>query len=74
VSVSAHLSRIDVEEGQFVDKGQIIGRSGATGLAGGDHLHLGMFVQGVAVDPIEWLDERWIRHRILPRIGSPASG
>jgi murein DD-endopeptidase MepM/ murein hydrolase activator NlpD len=73
VSVSAHLSRIDVEEGQFVDKGQIIGRSGSTGLAGGDHLHLGLFVQGVAVDPIEWLDGRWIRHRILPRIGSSAA-
>lgn len=74
VSVNAHLSRIDVEPGQLVEKGEVIGRSGATGLAGGDHLHLGLFVQGVAVDPIEWLDGRWIRHRILPRIGSPGSG
>jgi murein DD-endopeptidase MepM/ murein hydrolase activator NlpD len=73
VSVCAHLSRIDVEEGQFVDKGQPIGRTGRTGLAGGDHLHLGMFIQGVAVDPIEWLDGRWIRHRILPRIRVPAA-
>jgi hypothetical protein len=72
VSVCAHLSQIGVEEGQFIDKGQRIGQTGRTGLAGGDHLHLGMFVQGVPVDPIEWLDGRWIRHRILPRIGVQA--
>lgn len=73
VSVSAHLSRIDVEEGQSVTRGQLIGLTGATGLAGGDHLHFGIFIQGVAVDPIEWLDGRWIRHRILPRIEAASS-
>ena len=65
-SLCAHLSRIDVSEGQSVTKGDVIGRTGATGLAGGDHLHLGIFIQGVAVDPMEWLDEHWIDTRILP--------
>ena len=65
-SLCAHLSRIDVSEGQSVTKGDLIGRTGATGLAGGDHLHLGIFIQGVAVDPMEWLDEHWIDTRILP--------
>ncbi len=64
VSVLAHLSRIDAAPGQIVEKGEIVGRSGRTGLAGGDHLHLGLFIQGVAVDPIEWFDSTWIRNRI----------
>lgn len=68
LSLSAHLSSIAVEEGEEVAKGQVIGRTGATGLAGGDHLHLGLFVQGTAVDPMEWLDERWITTHIAGRL------
>ncbi len=60
ISCSAHLSRIAVEAGQWVSRGQEIGRTGATGLAGGDHLHLGIFIQGTAVDPLQWLDESWV--------------
>jgi murein DD-endopeptidase MepM/ murein hydrolase activator NlpD len=60
ISCSAHLSRIAVERGQWVSRGQEIGRTGATGLAGGDHLHLGIFIQGTAVDPLQWLDESWV--------------
>jgi murein DD-endopeptidase MepM/ murein hydrolase activator NlpD len=60
ISCSAHLSRISVEAGQWVSRGQEIGRTGATGLADGDHLHLGIFIQGTAVDPLQWLDEIWV--------------
>jgi murein DD-endopeptidase MepM/ murein hydrolase activator NlpD len=60
ISCSAHLSRISVEAGQWVSRGQEIGRTGATGLAGGDHLHLGIFLQGTPVDPLQWIDETWV--------------
>lgn len=63
-SLYAHMSQLNVQEGDMVTKGQIIGRSGATGLAGGDHLHLGMFVSGVAVQPIEWWDKNWLKNNI----------
>ncbi|MDQ7007293.1 MAG: M23 family metallopeptidase [Acidobacteriota bacterium] len=66
LSLSAHLSRVAVSVGDLVDKGQTVGASGATGLAGGDHLHLGLFAGGIAVSPMEWLDPRWIRNRIEP--------
>ncbi|GAB4368022.1 MAG: hypothetical protein Kow0062_00900 [Acidobacteriota bacterium] len=64
----AHLSRIDVTEGQRVERGEVLGRTGRTGLAGGDHLHFGVFVGGLPVDPIEWMDRRWIATRILPHV------
>jgi len=64
----SHMSFIGVDEGQEVRKGQIIGRTGQTGLAGGDHLHYGMYVQGVAVDPIEWWDPKWLENSIVEPI------
>ncbi|MFN3534083.1 MAG: M23 family metallopeptidase, partial [Desulfatiglandales bacterium] len=60
----SHLSEIKVEVGQRISKGQVIGRTGKTGLAGGDHLHFGIMVQGVFVNPIEWWDPLWIREKI----------
>ena len=59
-TLSAHLSSIDVKEGQPVERGAVIGRTGATGLAGGDHLHFTTLVRGLPVNPIEWWDGRWI--------------
>lgn len=56
----AHLSRIGVKEGDQVKKGQTIGNTGATGLAGGDHLHFGVLIDGVPVTPVEWWDQHWI--------------
>jgi murein DD-endopeptidase MepM/ murein hydrolase activator NlpD len=56
MSLYGHLSSIDAEEGQRVGRGEVIGRSGTSGLAGGDHLHLEIFVQGQSVNPVEWLD------------------
>jgi len=64
----SHMSFIGVDEGQEVEKGQVIGRTGQTGLAGGDHLHYGMYVQGVAVDPIEWWDPKWLENSIVEPI------
>ncbi|MCX8164869.1 MAG: M23 family metallopeptidase [Aquificaceae bacterium] len=65
MSLYGHLSEIRVKEGQFVKKGESIGRSGATGLALGDHLHFGILVQGYETNPIEWLDPKWIKNNIL---------
>ncbi len=68
VSLYGHLSTIDVKQGQAVKKKQVIGRSGATGLAGGDHLHFGLFLQGVPVNPTEWWDAHWIKDHIQDRL------
>ena len=72
VSLYAHLSSIDVEVGQMVGKKEILGRSGATGLAGGDHLHFGLFLHGVPVNPIEWWDPKWIQDHVLDRLAVAA--
>jgi murein DD-endopeptidase MepM/ murein hydrolase activator NlpD len=55
-----HLSSIDVKAGDAVAKRQVIGKTGETGLAGGDHLHFGIYLDGVAVLPVEWWDQKWI--------------
>ena len=53
-----------MKPGQAVAKGETLGRSGETGLAGGDHLHFAALVRGVYTDPREWWDDAWIRDRI----------
>ncbi len=53
-SIFMHLSRINVQEGDFVRAGQVIGEVGATGAATGPHLHWGLYVQGESVDPVAW--------------------
>ena len=72
MTISGHLSSMSVEEGQRISRGDIIGRTGATGLAGGDHLHYGTLLQGLPVNPVEWSDGHWIRDRIASKLG-PAS-
>jgi murein DD-endopeptidase MepM/ murein hydrolase activator NlpD len=67
-SLYAHMSQLEVQPGDVVARGQIIGRSGATGMAGGDHLHLGLFVAGVPVQPIEWWDAHWLRDNIESKL------
>jgi murein DD-endopeptidase MepM/ murein hydrolase activator NlpD len=74
-SLYAHLSSIDVKPGQTVEKEQQLGRSGMTGLAGGDHLHFTMLLNGKMVNPVEWWDAHWIEDRILRKLkaaGAPS--
>ena len=67
-SLYAHLSQIDVTTGDVLKKGDVIGKTGTTGLAGGDHLHLGLAVSGMLVNPIEWLDPKWIQNSITRKM------
>jgi murein DD-endopeptidase MepM/ murein hydrolase activator NlpD len=67
-SLYGHLSSMEVTPGDAVKKGQQIGRSGMTGLAGGDHLHFSMQVQGHPVNPVEWWDPHWIEDRVARKL------
>jgi len=64
----AHMSGIQVKPDQNVKRGEVIGLSGATGLAGGDHLHFGVAVHGRFVDPREWWDPHWIADTVTKKI------
>ena len=64
----SHLSAIDVKVGEQIKPKQILGRTGETGLAGGDHLHYGVYLHGVAVLPVEWWDGKWINDNIVPKL------
>jgi murein DD-endopeptidase MepM/ murein hydrolase activator NlpD len=63
-----HLSSLDVNVGDSVKKGQVLGRSGMTGMAGGDHLHFTVLVGGRPVNPVEWWDAHWIADRVERKI------
>ena len=63
-TIYAHMSSIDVVPGDQVARGDTLGRTGATGLALGDHLHFEVQVRGVAVRPAQWWDARWVRDNI----------
>lgn len=67
-SLYGHMSSIAVKEGDRVTRDQEIGRSGQTGLAGGDHLHLTMLLDGIPVNPIEWWDPHWLHDRIEAKL------
>jgi murein DD-endopeptidase MepM/ murein hydrolase activator NlpD len=64
MSLYAHLSAIQVAVGDRVAKGDVIGRTGSTGLAAGDHLHFGVMVHQTFVNPVEWWDAHWIQDNI----------
>ncbi len=76
-STYSHLSQITVKPGDRLAKDDVLGFTGMTGLAGGDHLHFGIFVHDTFVDPIEWWDPHWIRDNItskLDAVQSPPAG
>ncbi|MEM0950758.1 MAG: M23 family metallopeptidase [Cyanobacteria bacterium P01_H01_bin.74] len=54
-SIYIHLSKILTQPGSIVKKGQVIGHVGSTGFASGPHLHWGLYVNGFAVNPNQWL-------------------
>jgi murein DD-endopeptidase MepM/ murein hydrolase activator NlpD len=55
-----------------VEQGAVLGHTGATGLAGGDHLHFTTLVRGLPVSPVEWWDANWIRDRVASKAGPAA--
>jgi len=69
----SHLSQIDVKAGDKVEKGTVLGRTGATGLAGGDHLHFSMLLQGEFVDPLEWWDPHWLKDQVEKQMAAGAA-
>jgi len=73
-SLYGHMSAIQVTEGQKVTKGQIIGSTGSTGWAGGDHLHFSILVKGVFVNPIEWWDSHWIKDNVTLKLQDAQAG
>jgi len=72
-SLYGHLSEIAIEKGRPVARGETIGNTGVTGLAGGDHLHFSTLVSGVFVDPLEWFDEKWIREHVDAKLEPAAA-
>lgn len=70
MSLYAHLSSISVAEGARVARGQELGRTGESGLAGGDHLHFTTLLHGLAVNPVEWWDAHWIQDRLESKLGA----
>jgi murein DD-endopeptidase MepM/ murein hydrolase activator NlpD len=57
-----------VKEGEDVHKGQTLGLTGQTGMAGGDHLHFSMMVDGQFVNAVEWWDQHWIEDRVMRKL------
>lgn len=70
-TIYGHMSHFDVHEGDMVKRGQVMGQSGMTGMAGGDHIHFAMQLDGVQIDPKEWWDPHWIQDHIARRVELP---
>jgi murein DD-endopeptidase MepM/ murein hydrolase activator NlpD len=70
-TIYGHMSHFDVHEGDVVKRGQVMGQSGMTGMAGGDHIHFAMQLDGVQIDPKEWWDPHWIQDHIARRVELP---
>ena len=68
VTMYSHMSLITVNKGDKVQQKQLIGKTGETGLATGDHLHYATLIHGVPVLPLEWWDGKWIKDNILGKI------
>lgn len=67
-SLYSHMSEISVAVGDTLKKGDIIGKTGVTGLAGGDHLHFGILLHGIQIQPLDWFDAKWIRNMVTNRL------
>ena len=67
-SLYGHMSAIDAKVGDSITKRQVLGKTGETGLAAGDHLHFGIYLDGLPVLPVEWWDQKWIDDNITPKL------
>ncbi|MGD0274899.1 MAG: M23 family metallopeptidase [Syntrophales bacterium] len=67
-SLYGHMSEITVKHGQSVRKGDVIGHTGTSGLAGGDHLHFSVLIDGHEVNPTEWWDPHWIADNVTKKM------
>jgi murein DD-endopeptidase MepM/ murein hydrolase activator NlpD len=67
-SMYAHLSFSAVKAGDPISRGAILGRTGSTGMAGGDHLHFSMLIHDTFVNPVEWWDKKWLQHNVQSKI------
>ncbi len=65
-SLYFHQSALAVEVGQLVERAQVIGYVGSTGLSTGPHLHWEMRVDGVPTAPLAWVDRRWPGGPLVP--------
>ena len=68
VALRAPVDRSTCRPGDRSRQGQTLGRSGATGLAGGDHLHFTMLLGGHAVTPVDWWSTQWVEDRVLRKL------
>ena len=68
--LAKYLVAPTMEAGDRPLKGARLGTSGATGLAGGDHLHFSILLSGTYVDPLEWWDARWVHSHVDARLRS----
>ncbi len=59
-SLYSHLSSIQVAVGDEINTDVVLGLTGTSGMAGGDHLHFSMLINGIFVTPKEWWDQQWI--------------
>jgi len=67
-SIYGHMKSLRCEGGRHGEEESSLGVAGATGLAGGVHVHFSMQVDGVQVNPREWWDEHWIHDRIMSKL------
>jgi murein DD-endopeptidase MepM/ murein hydrolase activator NlpD len=73
-SMYSHLSFSAAKAGDPISRGDILGRTGSTGLAGGDHLHFSMLIHDTFVNPVEWWDQKWIQNNVQSKIEQVKSG
>ena len=64
-SLYSHLSDIFVQIDDKVSKKTKIGTTGTTGFAFGDHLHYGIYLQGIPIDPVEFFDKNYLNIKIF---------
>ncbi len=63
-SLYSHMSQIGVAVDETAEKDAVIGLTGKTGMAGGDHLHFSILINGIFVSPLEWWDQHWLQLNI----------